>query len=175
MLAENKWERIDQSCEAERLYTKPRSFAGDVWFRFSHKPTALAGLIIIVFLLLFNIPNVFLHQWGLFKTYELGSGAVRRLYESGLMDKITLCCSIMGITMVGAMTGSLVSVTTALQFNIGDQVFKIQEILDNIMPNLLSLITVFILANVMKKEVNVVRVIFILMLIGILGAFIGIF
>ena len=44
--AENKWERITLEGEADRLYTKPRTFAQDVWFRFRHKPTALLGLII---------------------------------------------------------------------------------------------------------------------------------
>ncbi len=128
-----------------------------------------------VFLILFNIPNVIIHHWGLLKTYELGSGAVKKLYQSGLMDKITLCCSIMGITMVGAMTGSLVSVTTALQFTIGETTFVVQELLDSIMPGLLSLITVFALSKVMKKQANVIVVMLVLMAIGIVGAFIGIF
>jgi mannose/fructose/N-acetylgalactosamine-specific phosphotransferase system component IID/mannose/fructose/N-acetylgalactosamine-specific phosphotransferase system component IIC len=128
-----------------------------------------------VFLVLFNIPNVVIHHYGLRWTYKLGSNVIRQLYESGLIEKITLCCSIMGMTMVGAMTGSLVSVTTALEFSINEQVFKLQEVLDSIMPNLLSLVTVLILSRVMKKETNVVKVIFILMAVGILGALIGFF
>ena len=44
----NKWERIaDSFNDADRLYSKPRSFASDVWFRFRHKPTALVGLAIM--------------------------------------------------------------------------------------------------------------------------------
>ena len=61
---ENKWERIDQSGEGDRLYSKPRSFAEDVWFRFSHKPTSLLGLIIIVFLLLFAVIGPYLTPYG---------------------------------------------------------------------------------------------------------------
>ena len=41
---ESRWERVSiPEGEAERLFTKSRTFAGDVWFRFRRKPTALAG------------------------------------------------------------------------------------------------------------------------------------
>ena len=61
---ENKWERITLEGEADRLYTKPRTFAQDVWFRFRHKPTALLGLIIIVLLLFFAIVGPYLTPYG---------------------------------------------------------------------------------------------------------------
>ena len=61
---ENKWERITLEGEADRLYTKPRTFSQDVWFRFRHKPTALLGLIIIVLLLLFAIIGPYLTPYG---------------------------------------------------------------------------------------------------------------
>ena len=61
---ENKWERITLEGEADRLYTKPRTFAQDVWFRFRHKPTALLGLIINVLLLLFAIIGPYLTPYG---------------------------------------------------------------------------------------------------------------
>ena len=64
MQTENKWERITLDGEADRLYSKPRSFAQDVWFRFRHKPTALLGLIIILFLLLFAIAGPFMTPYG---------------------------------------------------------------------------------------------------------------
>ena len=54
MTEENKWERVSGSTEeAERIYRKSRSFLGDVWFRFRHKPTALLGFILVVILLVF--------------------------------------------------------------------------------------------------------------------------
>ena len=61
---ENKWERIGQNGEGDRLYSKPRSFAEDVWFRFRHKPTSLLGLIIIILLLLFAIIGPYLTPYG---------------------------------------------------------------------------------------------------------------
>ena len=54
MDAVNKWERVSgDSEEAERIYRKSRTFAGDVWFRFHRKPTALLGFILVALLLIF--------------------------------------------------------------------------------------------------------------------------
>ena len=51
---DNKWEMLASTNEdREKIWKKNRTFAGDVWFRFRHKPTAIAGLILIVALLVF--------------------------------------------------------------------------------------------------------------------------
>ena len=51
---ENKWELLESSDEdIEKIWKKNRTFAGDVWFRFRHKPTAVGGLILILVLLVF--------------------------------------------------------------------------------------------------------------------------
>lgn len=129
-----------------------------------------------IFLILFNLPNVLIHYFGLLKTYELGSNAIGKLYASGVMDKVTLCCSIMGMTMIGAMTASLIGIRTALSFTIGDSVIVLQEVLDSVMPEILSLAATFGLAHLMKKkQPNVTLVVMGLMLLGVLGAFIGFF
>ena len=51
---ENKWERVSFNTEeADRIYRKSRTFMGDVWYRFRHKPTAFVGLVLVLLLLLF--------------------------------------------------------------------------------------------------------------------------
>lgn len=53
---ENKWEMLSSSNEErEKIWAKNRTFAGDVWFRFRRKPTAIAGLAMIILLLLFAL------------------------------------------------------------------------------------------------------------------------
>lgn len=53
---ENKWEMLESSNEErEKIWSKNRTFAGDVWFRFRRKPTAIAGFILIVLLILFAV------------------------------------------------------------------------------------------------------------------------
>ncbi len=53
---DNKWDLLESTNEdREKIWSKNRTFAGDVWFRFRHKPTAIAGLIMIVVLLAFAL------------------------------------------------------------------------------------------------------------------------
>ena len=53
---EEKWMPLEQSSQdREKIWRKNRTFAGDVWFRFRHKPTAIAGFAMIVLLLLFAL------------------------------------------------------------------------------------------------------------------------
>ena len=50
------WDKLESSNEnREKLWTKSRTFAGDVWFRFRHKPTSLLGLLLIALLLVFAL------------------------------------------------------------------------------------------------------------------------
>ena len=60
MSEDRKWERVSGNQEeAERIYRKSRSFLGDVWFRFRHKPTALLGLVLVLILLIFCLLGPF--------------------------------------------------------------------------------------------------------------------
>lgn len=53
---DNKWEMLSSSSEErEKIWTKNRTFAGDVWFRFRRNPTAIAGFVLIILLLLFAL------------------------------------------------------------------------------------------------------------------------
>jgi oligopeptide transport system permease protein len=57
----NRWERVSFSQEeSERIFRKARSFAGDVWFRFRRKPTALLGLILALLMVLFGLIGPFM-------------------------------------------------------------------------------------------------------------------
>ena len=44
LTAQNKWEPLaTDNSDREKIWSKSRTFAGDVWFRFRRKPTAIAG------------------------------------------------------------------------------------------------------------------------------------
>ena len=50
----DKWEQVPASAQSrEMIWSQPRTFAGDVWFRFRKKPTALAGFLMVAALLVF--------------------------------------------------------------------------------------------------------------------------
>lgn len=51
---EQKWDLLESTNEdREKIWGKNRTFAGDVWFRFRKKPTAIAGFVIILVLIAF--------------------------------------------------------------------------------------------------------------------------
>lgn len=51
----SEWARYTGTTDLkEKIWSKNRTFAGDVWYRFYHKPTAIFGLIIIFFLMIFS-------------------------------------------------------------------------------------------------------------------------
>lgn len=56
LTAQNKWEPLaTDNSDREKIWSKSRTFAGDVWFRFRRKPTAIAGFVIIIALTLFAL------------------------------------------------------------------------------------------------------------------------
>lgn len=49
-----EWEVLEQSNEArKRVWGRNQNFAGDVWFHFHRKLTAIMGLVIIMLFMLF--------------------------------------------------------------------------------------------------------------------------
>lgn len=61
---DNQWELLEATNEErEKIWSKNRTFAGDVWFRFRHKPTAIAGFAIIVLLLFFALAGPYFTKY----------------------------------------------------------------------------------------------------------------
>ena len=59
------WGRLESGNDTrEKLWSKNRTFAQDVWHRFYHKPSALVGLVIIVFMLVFALAGPSFTQYG---------------------------------------------------------------------------------------------------------------
>lgn len=60
----SQWDHVQASTQdRERIWSVPRTFAGDVWFRFRKKPTALAGFVIVACLLVFAVVGPFLSPY----------------------------------------------------------------------------------------------------------------
>ena len=61
---DNQWELLEATNEErEKIWAKNLTFAGDVWFRFRHKPTAIAGFVIIVLLLVFALAGPYFTRY----------------------------------------------------------------------------------------------------------------
>ena len=91
------------------------------------------------------------------------------------MQALTKAASIMGITMVGAMVASSVKVKLAWTITIGEASVVVLDILDSIIPGILSIVLVFGLMKLIKKGYKPITLVFGILVISIVLAFFGIF
>ena len=115
-------------------------------------------------------------SWYLLKTgYKYGTTFIDTIFSSGLMQALTKAASIMGITMVGAMVASSVKVKLAWTITIGEASVVVLDILDSIIPGILSIVLVFGLMKLIKKGYKPITLVFGILVISIVLAFFGIF
>ena len=80
-----------------------------------------------------------------------------------------------GMMVIGAMTCSMISVTTPLVFNMANGVtLTLQDTLDEILPNMLPLASVFIVATLLRRKVKIIPLLFGLLAFGIVFNLLGI-
>ena len=128
----------------------------------------------ILFWLIYNVPNFGFRYVLTFLGYKFGSEAMTKLEASGIMDKVMKAASILGLTVAGAMTAEMVYVTIPVTIGVGDEVVTIQEILDGIVPGLVPLGVFGIVYYLLKKKkCSPIVMMFLLMALGIVGAYFG--
>lgn len=138
---------------------------------------AQAGNVLapIVFLALFNIPTVLIRYYGGFLGYSLGSQYITKIYSEGLIGILTKAASIVGLTMVGAMTSQMVTFKTALEFSMeGETIMNLQEVLDQIFVGLVPILLTLFFFRLLKKNVSVNVLIFGCLALGIILKLTGI-
>lgn len=129
----------------------------------------------IMFLLIYNVPSILCRWYLTYAGYTLGSDFLAKMNEGGLMQTITKCASILGLMMVGGMTASTVSFTSAVQFVIeGQDPILLQTYLDSIFKGLVPLLVTTGCLGLMLKRVNVNVIMFGVLGLAIVLALIGI-
>lgn len=136
---------------------------------------ALQGSILgpILYLLIFNVPHFLLRYWGTFLGYNLGTDFLSKLEKSGSMQLLTYGASVIGLMVAGSMTAEMVYVTLTIPVGVGETATDIQTILDGILPGIMPLCVFGIVYLALKKGVKPLPLTFILMGVGIIGAFFG--
>lgn len=136
---------------------------------------ALQGNILgpLLFLLVFNIPAQLIRYYGLKIGYDLGSNFIDTVMSSGLMDRLTYGASVLGLTVVGAMTASMVSIDIPLTLGSGEEAQTITELFNGIVPGILPLLFTLFMLYLVKKGVKSHWVLLLIAALGILGAFTG--
>ena len=128
----------------------------------------LAPVIVVAYCILREIEGYLLFRLG----YKTGKTSFMKLMKSGLIDEVLTGANILGMFMVGALSSSMVSVSSTLEA--GD--FVLQNTLDSFLPGILPLATVFgIYYLITKKKMSSAKVVLLVIAIGIVGSLIGLF
>ena len=128
----------------------------------------------ILFLLIYNIPTIWLRKYFVKQGYKLGTTTISKVANSDVMKKITTSMAIVGLMVIGSMIASNVNITTPISMTISGTAFALQDTLNSIFPKLLSVIAVYILYKLNKKHVNILKQIIWIMVIGIVAGALGI-
>lgn len=113
---------------------------------------------------------------GLFLTnigYKYGAQAAGQLLGSPLFKLIFSCAALLGYFMIGGMSASMVSVTTPLVIAMksGLTMAVQADILDQIVPGLLSIIVIFIIYGYLSHKGSIIKATWFALLIAfVLGA-----
>ena len=129
---------------------------------------------ILVYFLIFNVPNYICHYYGIHSGYKLGSGFIEKVLASGLLKKVTDVALTVGLTVLGALTSSYVSLTTNISFTYDQASIDLQTILDGICPNLLPVaLTLFCAWLMRKKNVKAPLLMVIIIIAGVIRGTLG--
>ncbi|EUJ21496.1 PTS system mannose/fructose/sorbose family transporter subunit IID [Listeria aquatica] len=136
---------------------------------------ALQGNILgpILFLLIFNIPAIATRYYGLFIGYNIGAGFIEKVQKTGLMAKLSYGASVLGLSVVGAMVATMVTLEMPLKFGTGKDAVSIQSIFDGIVPGILPLLFTLFIFWLDKKGLKAHWILLMIAAIGILGAYTG--
>lgn len=139
-------------------------------------PMALKGnpLGILIFILIYNVPNFYVRWKGTFLGYEQGVNFLTNASESGTFEKMTEAAKIVGLVVIGGMIASMVSVSTPLVITADEGTIVIQDIINSIFPALLPLLTTLGVWALLKKKMSTTLVLVLILALGILGKYIGV-
>lgn len=129
----------------------------------------------IMFFVLYTAYILGIGYFMYFNGYRLGRSAFSKISDTAIIRRLTDCMCVLGLTVAGAMVASYVGISTGAVFTFGDTVVELQAVLDEIMPGLLSVGTVFGIYGLLRKNVSVIKIMLGLVVIGLAGSFIGFF
>ena len=105
-------------------------------------------------------------------TYKSGSSSIRTIMGSGLLQDVISGANVLAMFMMGAMTASMVSLSTPLKISS----VVIQEKLDGIFPGIFPLAALFLIYwLIRKKKVSTGKVVIGVIVVSILCSLVGLF
>ena len=162
----------------------PLGGIGDALFWFTLVPItagitanmAIGGSVLgpILFLLIFNAVQFGLRYFLMYWSYDLGSKAIEILTANA--REFTRAASMLGVFVVGALTSNYGGTVVATKIANGKSPIVIQRILDGVLPKMIPLaLTLLLYFLIKKKGWSPVKCIGLLLILGLVGGFFGVF
>ena len=138
---------------------------------------AIKGSIIgpILFLLIFNVPHLLLRYNLTFIGYNTGTRFLQNLAKTNVMDRLKAGSAILGLMVIGAMTATLMAITTPLSIGSADSSVSLQGVLDQIVPDMMPLGLTFLVFYFVKKNIKTTWLLLGLLALGFAGSVLHIF
>ena len=89
------------------------------------------------------------------------------------MGKVTEAASIVGMMVTGAMTMDMTAINLVTKIGSGDEATTLQELIEGIMPGLPVLGIFGIVYWMLKKKMNPLLIMLIMLIVSIAGAYFG--
>ncbi|GEL67607.1 PTS system mannose/fructose/sorbose family transporter subunit IID [Marinilactibacillus psychrotolerans] len=140
-------------------------------------PMALNGSIFAAFVpSLIYMAWAYGFSWFLFnRGYNLGKNSVLSILQSGAIKKVIDIASIVGLFMIGCLSAAYVKFETILSYSSEAETVQVQELIDNMIPNLLPFALVMgIYYFIIKKGPKYLQIILFVMVFAILLTLIGV-
>ncbi|MFL2119865.1 PTS system mannose/fructose/sorbose family transporter subunit IID [Marinilactibacillus psychrotolerans] len=140
-------------------------------------PMALNGSIVAAFVpSLIYMAWAYGFSWFLFnRGYNLGKNSVLSILQSGAIKKVIDIASIVGLFMIGCLSAAYVKFETILSYSSEAEIIQVQELIDNMIPNLLPFALVMgIYYFIIKKGPKYLQIILFVMVFAILLTLIGV-
>ena len=138
---------------------------------------ALKGNIMgaVLFILLFNVPHLWLRYRLTFTGYTTGTRFLQQLAKHNVMDKLTLGASILGLMVIGAMPATLMSIRTPIAISNGASPVTLQSILDQIVPDMIPLLLTFLVYFGIRRGIKTIWLLLGLLALGLVGSWLHLF
>jgi fructoselysine and glucoselysine-specific PTS system IID component len=129
----------------------------------------------VLFLLIFNVPHFALRYNLTFTGYKMGTRFLQNLTKTNVMDKLKVGSSILGLMVIGAMTATLMRISTPIKLGSADSAVHLQTILDQLVPDAIPLGLTFLTYYFVKRNVKPTWLLVGLLCAGFIGSITHIF
>lgn len=145
-----------------------------IFLPFASEGSAFGGIMPLI---LYPAITIVISYLLIHNGYTLGKKSIVTLLHGGKMKSIIFTANVIGLTMMGALSASYVTLSTPLEFTVrGGSSIIVQDILDMVAPGILPLAAVFITyAYLRKKGPRYTKILLTVVIVSVIASVLGIF